>query len=268
MPFQLGRAAPRRAHFDERIEKMRRTFKTMGTAAIVTLLLGAIAATAAQASKQAEFTAEKYDSVFTLYPHSGVVEWEDYFEFTPGSKLECHVETHEAKLEAASTKLTVTPHFGDCTLTGGFIETRIDLNGCHAVLEAGTTVGEEVQGSVQIVCPPNKQIEVTSGPCKVDVPAQTVTGALTFTNLPVHGATNATYITIHVDVKDKMHYIDTDGFLCPFQGTETRTDGDWVSTLVVKGYQYGGSTNAHGTTEGALEFTHKEQEINIDVKPK
>lgn len=232
---------------------MRGNLKVLGLAFVAMLAMSAFTASAAQALTQGQFTADGYPAVA-----HGTEEGEaNFLEATPGSKIECD-STYEATLSGPSTKLTVTPHYTNCP--GGRV---VDLNGCHFEFSAGTnTSASDTHGTAAIICPVGKQIEVTvilfgSTICAVDIPAQSGLTGVTFTNV-ANGD-----VTVDVDITNQIKYQDTDiSGLCPFSGNQSHTDGDFVSTVLMQGFQDAGHyTTTTGTTGYKAGVT-----TNIDVR--
>lgn len=63
-------------------------------------------------------------------------------------------------IPSGSTQVTVTPHYGKCTLFGK--PATIDMNGCDYVFDfEGTTGAEKFGVKTTIVCPSGKHIQVT-----------------------------------------------------------------------------------------------------------
>jgi len=109
-----------------------------------------------------------------------------------GFKMECSAirytghqygSTPPVTIPSGATTVTVTPHIGQCLVTGGFRMTT-DTNGCDYVLHLGETTGgiATTYGvSTDIVCPEGKSIvttwfEADSGEapwCEIHVKPQT-----------------------------------------------------------------------------------------------
>ena len=243
---------------------MKRNLKALGLALVAAFAISSLVASAAQATSQGKFTAAKYPAVFTGSQDATAT---NAFTITAGNgQTTCKIATYEGTLTEASTKITVTPHYTECTSSG--LAATIHLNGCHYIFEAGTwTQADNVtHGSAQIVCPAGKQIQITAGPCIVDVYPQTVpNGGVTFTNLPIGGGTNAPYVVAHVALKG-IEYTETDAnFFCPNASPHHTKDGEFHSTVTLKGYEDTGNSADPGTP-GTLDYTHGVTEIGIDVK--
>lgn len=205
---------------------MRRNLEVFGLALFVTLAAVAAAAPAAHAT-QASFTATKYSATLNGEQEGGAVS--NYFEYTAGRRWSCEQGSYEGTLLETTEAVTVTPHYTKCEFGG--VSTTTHLNGCHYVFEVGTKVSaEHAQGSFSIVCPVGKKIETTWGTCKIHIGAQTIASALTFKNV------SAGDVTVEVDTTSKLHYEDTDAFLCPFEGNSTGENGSLVSSIRLEAF--------------------------------
>ena len=218
---------------------MRVNLKALGLALVAALAMSAVVASAAQAVN-AKFTAPAYPTV-TKGNQYGTV---NYFEATPGEKIECTKAEYQATLGEAKNTLTVTPHYSECA---GRV---IHLNGCHFDFEtAGTTNGAgETPGTADVICPKGTTITITGnfGICEIHVQGsadgknQNLKG-ITFTN------TANGDVTVNVDITKQIHYTDTDTAFCPFTANTTGTEGSFVSKVLMAGFVDEGS-EPHPTT--------------------
>jgi hypothetical protein len=242
---------------------MRVNLGTLGLAFLAMIATSAVVASTAQATPQ--FTADQYPYVVTGKQEGAT----NYFESTPGFKVECADAIYEATATDATASLTVTPHYSGCVATQGGLEptATFHLNGCHYSLTAPTAITEEdVNGQAAIKCPEGKRITITVVTCQIHLKEQSLGGAsgeVTYTNKAAGGETPKPYVTVDLDITEKIHYEETDGFLCPFSGNNTGTNGSLVSSVLVKGYEDLGS-HAHPTTAERVQYTEGE-EIGIDV---
>lgn len=210
---------------------MKGNFKALGLAILAAFAMSAVVASSAHAT-QASFTAESYPVTITGTQEGAT----NYFEATPGRKVECKIATYEGTLKEASTELTVTPTYDECTETSTGFGATVDLNGCHYIFTVGTkTSSTDAHGEVHVKCPVGNKISITVATCTVHVTPQT--RKVTYTNLPANVDTPKKFVTVDVDVTNEIHYEDTDGFLCPFEGNSTGTNGSFVSNVRVKGYK-------------------------------
>jgi hypothetical protein len=243
----------REPRINERNMKMRANLKTLWLALLVSLAMGAVVTSSAQAT--AKFTAENYPAVLT-----GKDDATTMLGFT------CHEVTYEATLGSASTSATITPHLPSCT-TEAIPSPQIKLNGCHYVLEALTATMGDTHGRLIIVCPPGQKIQIWIGTCSISIFPQTLggsSGEVTFTNKSPSGTTLKNWVELHLSISD-LHYERVDGFACGWIGNETRTDGSLLGGMAIKAYPDQGS-QGHPNTPGKTRYIHNGEELNFDVK--
>jgi hypothetical protein len=228
---------------------MKGKLKVIGLALFAALAVTALAVSSASAVKTAKFTASQYPAIISGSQEGPPTTGVNYFESTPGSKIECHVAEYEATLSAESSELTVTPHYATCGNT-------IDLNGCHFAFTAGTTTTEtDVHGTAAVKCPgPIKQITITaSGVCEIHIPEQTGINGITYTN-------EAGFITVDIN-STNITAIETDTpipSICPFTNHTTHvTNAKFVSSVKVSTFKHKGTktTAAGETTPGTVDYT-------------
>jgi hypothetical protein len=146
---------------------MNRKLKALGLSLVAVFALSAMMAVAASA---AEFKSEVSHTSL-----SGSQLGTDVFTTNAGT-VKCNEATYAGtSAEQNSTKASVTPTYTECTAFG-FVNTKIDTNGCEYQFTTGSP------NSVHIVCPAGQSIVVTAFNCEVTVPAQTISGGITFDN--------------------------------------------------------------------------------------
>lgn len=139
---------------------MIRNLKTLGIAVVAILAMSAMAASAASASQQGVFTAMD-PLAYPVHVHGtdDVVVEPDSFEVL-GSVVKCEVATFTGELKGRSTDLTITPTYEKC-FKNGTEPSTVTHNGCNYTFTAGTyTSAADTHGTVDIVCPVGKAIEV------------------------------------------------------------------------------------------------------------
>jgi hypothetical protein len=135
-------------------------------------------------------------------------------------------------------EINKVPHTTDCTSSLGAAIVRV--NDCHYVL-TGNTDKEHPKASgkfdakVWIVCPPNKEIEITdtASDCLVKVPTQTPTeGGVIYKNEVVGGKK---VVKVEVTVTGVTY---TTSFVCQVGGlTAEDNNADYTGTVVVSGFE-------------------------------
>jgi hypothetical protein len=174
---------------------MTRKLKTLGAALVAVFALTAVMASAASA---AQYTSSVYPTTATGESPKG----NDVFTTEAGT-VECKAH-FVGTLTAASSDLTVTPTYTNCTAFG-FVEASV--TGCKYTFTAVTTTSS----SVHVVNP----CTIIASNCHVTVPNQGPLSSVATTN------NAAGDVSAKADVS-KIHYtVVKDGFLCPFEGTGT-----------------------------------------------
>jgi len=202
-----------------------KNLKILGLALVAVFAMSAVVASAASAA--VEFTSESEPTVLTGHQEGAG----DVFH-TMGGNVTCTTATYVGSQAGThSTDATVTPTYTGCTAFG-FLNVPIHTNECQYTFTAGSTVSSNFEGSVHIICPENKSIEVTAPGCRITVGTQTPTGGtITYTNV---GAGAAAELTLDVALTG-IHYIeDENGGGCYSPG-ETTTDGTYTGHAIVKG---------------------------------
>ena len=128
---------------------------------------------------------------------------------------------------ALSTTAELFPKWGagSCTIFG-VLNQSIQANGCSFLMSIGTLISE---GTVEILCPPGKVIEILGKSCTVTVGAQKFKGnTMSYAN---EGSMKTQVFKPTFIVKGMLTY--TMGKGCP--AAETRSDGNLTGTVKVGG---------------------------------
>ena len=136
-----------------------------------------------------------------------------------GGVLNCDEVGATGRMQTATGSLKLTPTFSVCRL-GEIQEVQVSVNGCQYVLHPGDSGGPTT--TMDIVCPAGQSIGVQAANCNFNIPAQTGLAPITSTH---NTASTPDTITVDYDVAGVTYTKTKDGFLCPFNGTGTRTDG-------------------------------------------
>jgi hypothetical protein len=151
---------------------MIRNLKVLGLALVAVFAMSALAASAASAQGvQGEFTTSNGTAQTLIGTETGVAGSNALTSF--GAKIECPGSTYTAHkfnvtphvaIPNKETTATITPHYKNCVaFNPASHPITVTMNGCDYVLHIGVTTGG-VAGTygatVDIVCPPNKVIEV------------------------------------------------------------------------------------------------------------
>lgn len=138
--------------------------KTFLSALAVALVCGAVVVPGASAD---EFTAEAAPITVT-----GTGGGFSKFETTAGTAT-CKKDSYTGTLAYASTSITLTPSYSECTALG--LPATVHMNGCVYILSINS--GSSTQGAMRIECPFSSEITVTAiaagtTKCTMHIPSQ------------------------------------------------------------------------------------------------
>jgi hypothetical protein len=131
--------------------------------------------------------------------------------------------------EAAYEGISYSGHFdeaGDCEALEEFA-TTVAFNGCHYAFHAGTTVTEgEALGTVDLLCPEGKSVEVKvgGGVCVLTIPAQEGLGPVRYRSV-ANEATGKEDLTAEL----RLEELDYQGDV--FCSTELKHDGSLIGNV-------------------------------------
>lgn len=161
---------------------------------------------------------------------TGSQEGSDVFT-TDGGTVTCKTATYVGSVTGTSaTEAEVAPTYSGCTAFG-FINVPIDLNECKYKFTAGSRIEGNFEGSVHVVCPEGKAVEITAPGCRVTVGAQTPGGTITYTNI---GTGTTRELTLDVNVTGVHYTEDNNGGGCVKAGAE-KTNGTYTGHTIVTG---------------------------------
>lgn len=152
---------------------------------------------------------------------------------TEGGSVQCNNGSLSGGLSGDLEPLVLAPTYTDCTAFG-FVEATVAANGCSLRYEGTLT------DDMAIACPEGKSIVITAATCTVAIPAQTGLGTIGYSAASVSGHDA---IRIAPSVSGLAYTVTKDGFLCPFKGTGTRTNGAYSGETVVHGEDADGLVN-------------------------
>jgi hypothetical protein len=209
---------------------MIRNLKVLGLALAAVFAMSAVVASAASAT--VTFHSPVEPTYLTGEQHAS----NDVFN-TDAGEVTCSHATYVGKVAAKTTSTAeVTPSYSGCHLIFIFtFNVTVDHNGCTYLFHVDPALENgNAEGSVDIVCPAGKVIEVTAPGCTVTVPPQTGLRKITFTNA---GTANAMDITVDVNltaITYEEH--NTSGSTCASSTTHT-TNGTYSGNATVRGYE-------------------------------
>jgi Trypsin len=147
---------------------------------------------------------------------------------TEAGAIQCTGSTYHAILAEASSTLSVSPHYTNCTGPFG-INVTIHVEGCSYVFHVAETVStDNYLGNVDVSCPAGKSIKVTVATCQFEVKSQSELKTVDLVNDT--GAEPAKDVTVRPTVEGIAYIVTVDGFLCPFKGVGEKIDGKHTST--------------------------------------
>jgi hypothetical protein len=185
---------------------MNRKLKALGLALVAVFALAAMSAATASAE---EFHSETAHTTYT-----GAQVAEDIFTVNAGTVKCKKAEYAGTQSVATSKEATVSPTYKECTAFG-FVNTTIDVNGCGYIFTRTPVNGDE--SSIHIECPAGNSIVVTAFNCEVTVPAQTLSGGVTYTN---EGAGTTRSIIVDVNLTGITYIQHSKSFPgCKTEGT-------------------------------------------------
>jgi trypsin len=124
-----------------------------------------------------KFRAEAAPTVLTGKQHLGAT----VLPFDAGF-VSCAETTYTGEMtEAETIEVSLTPNYAGCEFAG--LKATVDVNGCQYKLTPFAKEGVNFEGSVDVVCPEGKKIEVTGSGCTITIGPQLERRTVTFTNV-------------------------------------------------------------------------------------
>ncbi|HEX8689355.1 MAG TPA: hypothetical protein VF729_03840 [Solirubrobacterales bacterium] len=146
-----------------------------------------------------------------------------------GSRIGCINDSYTGTVDAAKVEsITITPSWSTCTTTNPDSTQHFEVteNGCQFTFTIGDT---GTHHTADLVCPPEKAIEIHHPNCTITVPPQTVTGVVYTADTAADGKKT---ITLDSTVKDiTSHY---HGGICIFLGT--KHESEMNGSVTVEGF--------------------------------
>ena len=191
---------------------MKYGFKGLGLALLAALALVAVVSSSASA---ANYTASKYPETM----RSSSPAWNVTLK-TEAGNVEC-AENLEGTISASSTDLTVSPNYWGCSAFG-FLEATV--TGCKYTFTEPTGFTDNYSAKMDIVSP----CTIKASTCHVTIGNQGALSGVAFTNETAGGD-----VAIKANVTGIAYTVVADGFLCPFNGTGSKTGGSYVHDVSV-----------------------------------
>ncbi|HVI70064.1 MAG TPA: hypothetical protein VM656_01085 [Pyrinomonadaceae bacterium] len=208
--------------------EMTRNLKVLGLALMTAFAMSAVAASAASA-QAFHFASEAEHTILT-----GKQEGSDVFTTHAGT-VTCTTAKYTGTIQSATKTTTVaevTPEYSGCTAFG-FANVPIHHNECKYKFVAGTKESGNYEGSIDIVCPTGKKIEITAPGCLVTVGPQTGLKKVTFHNV---GASATREITATVNLTGIKYEEHAPTFFstCEYDTVATN-NGTYTGNAIVTG---------------------------------
>jgi len=191
--------------------------------------MGSVAAQGAQGAN-GTLTAAAYPAALTG-TQIGAHKW----EFTSlKQSAECEVAHFVGNLAApGSSTVTLTPTYEKCIAFG--LKATIDMEGCDYLIHFTNTLtpGGNYDGSLDIVCPPEKKIKITAGivgnRCEVGIEPKTDLTTL-------EGVNKVGDVEIKAKITEITYIVTKDEGTCPLSLVgKTFHDGDYTGNVTLTG---------------------------------
>ena len=144
--------------------------------------------------------------------------------------LKCETSSYHGEIEKASTTLSLTPTYSECEAIEGIVNATVTTTGCSYVFHVSKQTAEDkFETTFDIVCEEGKAIVVSAagGTCKAEIAPQTGLSAVELANDTE--ASPKRDITFDPEVSG-ITYKAIDEFLCPFNGSGTKTNGSFTAS--------------------------------------
>ena len=220
---------------------MKHVIKTLGILIPLSLSIWALSPSAASAERDttAMFTVQIYPAKVHAVEAKGATTL-----VTEAGSIECQRTLH-TDLTTGEFELRLTPTYGECTAFGMATAT-VKPEECKYTYDITTKEfpeGDDYQAVMGVFCPPGQSIKVTTLTCKFEITSQQNLRVVDFDNLTSQGD-----IAMTDTVKEVFYDVTSDGFGCPFAGTGSRSNGQFIShsptTLIAKTWS-GGPEEIH-----------------------
>jgi hypothetical protein len=153
--------------------------------------------------------------------------------------LSCNEATYTG--EAVGTEVvevTVTPTYSECKVFG-FLAATVDTNGCQYKFSVLEKEESNFEGSVDLVCPEGKKMEVTAPGCRVTIGPQSNLKKVTYTNLG-SGATREVTVDVSLTGIAYEEHKVSPSFSCANE-TGATNNGKFEASALVTGETGGGT---------------------------
>ena len=146
---------------------------------------------------------------------------------TEGGTVECKKFNFEADLApGGAEELEAFPTFSECSAFG-FVSATVTATGC-------AFRGKAAVSKIELSCEAESKVVITASTCEIQMtPGAEVPEGTTYTNVTGPPKT----VEVKVALTGVPYTVTKDGFLCPFGGTGSKTNGEISVTSLVKGFK-------------------------------
>lgn len=194
-----------------------------GLAVLAAFAVMAVSASGAQATN---FTAASYTALISGEQSAAS---STSFGFEDSTTAKCVTIGLAGELTAASSSLTLSPGYTECTAFG-FAEATISPNECTFILKASSGSVDTFSGTGEIKCPEGKKIVVVGGTCETKIGSQSL-GTVSY---KVNTAATPDEIEATLSSTTVSYEKSKDGSGCPLTGTGSKTTGTFSGTVKLK----------------------------------
>jgi hypothetical protein len=145
-------------------------------------------------------------------------------------KSSFHGEVTEAEQLESFATVEVHPTYTGCTASGisATVTTSSESGKCDYLLHVTETVSADEHGAkTDIVCTGGFKMKAVFATCEIEIGPQTGLKSLRIVNDT--SATPKKDVTLHPELTAFSYTVTKDGFLCPYSGTGSRTDGKYIN---------------------------------------
>jgi hypothetical protein len=217
--------------------------KALGLALFAALAVGAVSVVSAGADSGGVMHSD-VDWTHLTGKQEGPTETEMLHEnvlhdFDLDNAVTCEVANYTATLaEKTATEVTVIPEYDKCKTTTGGYPVEIDMTGCNFRLTF-TDVAAEKHHTAHLVCPPEKNVDITVDPplvgvCHITIPPQTPTsGGIAYTTHQYAGSEKHG-VTLDITAEGITNSKVSTGFGCGSAPTHSNNSA-LTGTVTVEG---------------------------------
>ena len=163
--------------------------------------------------EEKEIEEEKYSGPGTVFGFENVL------------MASCKTIAFSGALTAAATSLTTNPLTSECRAFG-FLTSTVLLNGCQYRFNVGAGEKDNFAGTVDLVCPAGKMIQIQASTCEVQIPPQNGLGPIEYENLTEETKEiPKPSVAVYFEITSLTYTKTKDGLACPLAGTGTSNIG-------------------------------------------